>query len=140
MAAIAESTEIARRPGDVFACVTGSSRFAGWQASVASVRQQGTGPPAAGLSAVVTRQIGPRRLPGTGEITALHPPGTRARRTGGGPVTGTVHGATACRQMAAAGRASRSPPTSRRTGSAGRRYRSPSAGRRAGSCRKTSRS
>ena len=93
MAAIVESIEIARRPEDVFAYVTDSSRFAEWQASVVSVRQQGTGPPAVGFSAVVTRQIGPRRLPGTEEITALHPPRTWAWRTGGGPVTGTVDGA-----------------------------------------------
>jgi len=93
MAAIVESIEIARRPEEVFAYVTDSSRFAEWQASVVSVRQQGTGPPAVGFSAVVTRQIGPRRLPGTEEITALHPPRTWAWRTGGGPVTGTVDGA-----------------------------------------------
>jgi len=93
MAAIVESIEIARRPEDVFAYATDSSRFPEWQASAVSVRQEGTGPLAVGCSAVVTRRLGPRELPGTEEITALHPPRTWAWRTGGGPVTGTVNGA-----------------------------------------------
>jgi hypothetical protein len=40
----------------------------------------------------VTRQVGPRKLTGTEEITQLKPPRTWAWRAGGGPVTGTVNG------------------------------------------------
>ena len=55
MAAIVESIEIAGRPEDVFAKATDSSRFPEWQASVVSVRQEGTGPLAVGSRAVVTQ-------------------------------------------------------------------------------------
>ena len=43
MAAIVGSIEIARRPEDVFAYATDSSRFPEWKASAVSVRQEGTG-------------------------------------------------------------------------------------------------
>jgi len=92
MAAIVGSIEIARRPEDVFAYATDSSRFPEWQASVVSVRQEGTGPLAVGSSAVVTRRLGRRTVPGTEEITALHPPRTWAWRAVGGLVRGTVNG------------------------------------------------
>jgi len=85
MAAIVESIEIARRPEDVFAYATDSSRFPEWQASVVSVRQDGTGPLAVGSRAVVTRRLGRRTVPGTEEITQLKPPRTwawRGRRPG----------------------------------------------------------
>jgi Polyketide cyclase / dehydrase and lipid transport len=92
MAAIHESIEIARRPEDVFAYATDSSRFPEWQASVVSVRQEGPGPLAVGSRAVVTRRLGRRTVPGTEEITQLKPPRTWAWRAVGGPVTGTVNG------------------------------------------------
>jgi hypothetical protein len=65
MAAIVGSIEIARRPEDVFAYATDSSRFPEWQASVVSVRQEGPGPLAVGSRAVVTRRLGRRTVPGT---------------------------------------------------------------------------
>jgi len=93
MAAIVGSIEIARRPEDVFAYATDSSRFPEWQASVVSVRQEGTGPLAVGSSAVVTRRLGRRTVPGTEEITALHLPRTWAWRAVGGLVRdGQRHG------------------------------------------------
>jgi Polyketide cyclase / dehydrase and lipid transport len=92
MAAIVGSIEIARRLEDVFAYATDASRFPEWQASVVSVRQEGPGPLAVGSSAVVTRRLGPRLLPGTEEITALHPPRTWAWRTGGGPLIAFANG------------------------------------------------
>jgi uncharacterized protein YndB with AHSA1/START domain len=93
MAAIVGSIEIARRPEDVFAYATDASRFPQWQASVVSVRQEGTGPLAVGSRAVVTRRVGPRRLPGTEEITALHPPRTWAYVRGvGGPLIAIANG------------------------------------------------
>jgi uncharacterized protein YndB with AHSA1/START domain len=92
MAAIVGSIEIARRPEDVFAYATDSSRFPEWQASVVSVRQEGTGPLAVGSRAVVTRRLGRRTVPGTEEITQLKPPRTWAWRAVGGPVRGTVNG------------------------------------------------
>jgi uncharacterized protein YndB with AHSA1/START domain len=92
MAVIVGSIEIARRPEDVFAYATDASRFPQWQASVVSVRQEGSGPLAVGSRAVVTRRLGRRTVPGTEEITHLQPPRTWAWRTGGGPVRGTVNG------------------------------------------------
>jgi hypothetical protein len=56
MAVIVGSIEIGRRPEDVFAYATDSSRFPEWQASVVSVRQEGPGPLAVGSRAVVTRR------------------------------------------------------------------------------------
>jgi len=112
MAAIVGSIEIARRPEDVFAYATDSSRFPEWQASVVSVRQEGTGPLAVGSSAVVTRRLGRRTVPGTEEITALHPPRTWAWRAVGGLVRGQgpvkVEICTKCPSMLQAGLC---PPT-----------------------------
>jgi uncharacterized protein YndB with AHSA1/START domain len=86
MAAIIGSIEIARRPQDVFAYVTDFSRLPEWQGDVVSVRQERDGPLAVGSSAVVTRRIGPRQLPGTQEITKLHPPSSWGYTVVGGPV------------------------------------------------------
>ncbi len=93
MAAIVESIEISRRPDDIFAYVTDFSYFPEWQASIVSVRREGNAPLAVGSSAVVTRRVGPRELPGTEEITELNPPRTWVVRVVGGPVRGIVKGA-----------------------------------------------
>jgi Polyketide cyclase / dehydrase and lipid transport len=95
MAALAESIEISRRPGDVFCYATDFSHFPQWQGRVVSACQEGEGPLAVGSRAAVTRRVGPRRLATTEEITALDPPRTwQVRGTGRLPVvaiaTGTV--------------------------------------------------
>ncbi|HYV01278.1 MAG TPA: SRPBCC family protein [Actinomycetota bacterium] len=86
MSAIVESIEISRRPEDVFAYVTGFSHFPDWQGGIVSVRLEGDAPLAVGSRALVTRRVGPRKLPGTEEITELNPPRRWAVRAVGGPV------------------------------------------------------
>jgi uncharacterized protein YndB with AHSA1/START domain len=74
MATIVESTEISRRPDDVFRYVTDASHFAEWQDSVASAGRESTDPLAVGATTIVTRRVGPRALPTTEEVTELNPP------------------------------------------------------------------
>jgi uncharacterized protein YndB with AHSA1/START domain len=74
MAAIVECVEIARRPEDVFSYATDFSHYPAWQGGVVSVRQEGDASLTVGSRAEVTRKVGPREVPGTEEITALHPP------------------------------------------------------------------
>jgi uncharacterized protein YndB with AHSA1/START domain len=92
MAAIVESIEISRRPEDVFAYATDFSHFTEWQVGVVAARREGTAPLAVGSRAVVTRQVGPRQLPRTEEITELNPPRTWAVRGEGGPVIAIAKG------------------------------------------------
>jgi uncharacterized protein YndB with AHSA1/START domain len=92
MAAIVESIELSRRPEDVFAYATDFSHFTEWQGGVVSARREGTAPLAVGSRAAVTRQIGPRRLLRTEEITELNPPRTWAVRGVGGPVIAIAKG------------------------------------------------
>lgn len=92
MAAIVESIEISRRPEDVFAYATDFSHFTEWQGGVVSARREGDALLAVGSRAVVTRQVDPRKLPRTEEITELNPPRTWAVRGVGGPVTAIAKG------------------------------------------------
>jgi len=92
MAGIVASIEIARRPEDVFASAIDFARFPEWQGSVVSARPQGDGPLAVGSSALVTRQVGPRQLPATEEITELQPPRTWTVRAVGGPLIAVANG------------------------------------------------
>jgi hypothetical protein len=57
-----------------------------------SSRPAETAPLAVGSKAVVTRQLGPRQLPRTEEITELNPPRTWAVRGVGGPVIAIAKG------------------------------------------------
>jgi carbon monoxide dehydrogenase subunit G len=87
MAEIAESIDISRRPGDVFAYAADFSHFPEWQGGVVSVRREGDGPLAVGPRATVIRQAGPRELARTEEITELNPPRTWTVHGDGGPLT-----------------------------------------------------
>ena len=58
MAEIAESIDISRRPGDVFAYAADFSHFPEWQGGVVSARREGDGPLAVGSRATVTRRAG----------------------------------------------------------------------------------
>lgn len=86
MAEIAASIDISRRPGDVFAYAADFSHFPEWQGGVVSARREGNGPLAVGSRAIVTRQVGRRKLARTEEITELNPPRTWAVHGGGGPL------------------------------------------------------
>jgi uncharacterized protein YndB with AHSA1/START domain len=92
MDTIVESIEISRRPEDVFAYATDFSHFTEWQGGVLSARREGDAPLAVGSRAVVTRQVGPRKLPRTEEITELNAPSTWAVRGVGGPVIAIAKG------------------------------------------------
>jgi uncharacterized protein YndB with AHSA1/START domain len=92
MAAIIESIDISRPPGDVFAYATDFSHFAEWQRGVVSARPQRDAPLGIGSRALVTRQVGPRKLARTEEITELNPPRSWAVRGGGGPLIATAEG------------------------------------------------
>jgi carbon monoxide dehydrogenase subunit G len=86
MAGIAESIDISRRPGDVFAYAADFLHFPEWQGGVVSVRREGAGPVAVGSRAIVTRRAGLRELARTEEITELNPPRTWTVHGGGGPL------------------------------------------------------
>jgi hypothetical protein len=94
MGPIVESIEISRRPEDVFSYATDFAHFPTWQGGVVSASGDGGGPLAVGSTAKVTRQIGPRRLARTEEITEFDPPRRWAVRGVGGPLvaiaTGTI--------------------------------------------------
>ncbi len=92
MAPIVSSTEIAVPPEKVFAYVTDPSRLAEWQESVVSSRVEGSGPPAAGTRATVTRRVGPVERAMTAELAELDPPTSWAVRGLDGPVRGNVTG------------------------------------------------
>lgn len=88
MAAIEQSIEIARPPGEVFRYATDFSQFSRWQQRVVSARQDGDQPPAVGTTAAVTRRVGPRQVVTTEKITALDPPTTwQVRGSASIPVT-----------------------------------------------------
>jgi Polyketide cyclase / dehydrase and lipid transport len=69
MPEIVETIDISRRPQDVFSFVTDFSLFPRWQGGILSVRREDDGPVSVGSKAVLTRQLGARRLTGTEEIT-----------------------------------------------------------------------
>jgi carbon monoxide dehydrogenase subunit G len=93
MTAITESIEISRRPEEVFWCATDFAQFPDWQAGVVSASREGSAPLAVGAKARVIRQVGPRRLPRTEELTELDPPRRWTVRGVGGPVTAIAKGA-----------------------------------------------
>jgi uncharacterized protein YndB with AHSA1/START domain len=93
MAAIRESIEISRPPGEVFSYATDFSQFSKWQQRVVSARQHGGEPLAVGSTAAVTRRVGPRQVATTEQITALDPPTTwQVRGSGSIPVTAIATG------------------------------------------------
>jgi uncharacterized protein YndB with AHSA1/START domain len=93
MAAIVESIEISRRPGDVFAYATDFAHFPQWQGRVVSARQEGDAPLTVGSKAVVTRRVGRREVLGTEEITELDPPRTwQVRGAGTIPIIAVAKG------------------------------------------------
>ena len=93
MPAIVESIEISRRPEDVFSYVSDLSHFPEWQENAVSARTEGDAPLAVGSRVLVTRRVGPRKLPTTEEMTELHPPRTWANRgVGGIPVIAIANG------------------------------------------------
>jgi uncharacterized protein YndB with AHSA1/START domain len=93
MIALAYSIEIFRPPEDVFSYATDFSQFPKWQGRVLSARKEGDAPVAVGSRAAVTRQVGPRRLLTTEEITGLDLPWRwQVRGTGRIPVVATATG------------------------------------------------
>jgi hypothetical protein len=94
IAVLAETIEIARRPGDVFAYATSFSHFPEWQAKVISASPVGDGPLGVGSTAAVTRRIGARKLLSTEEITEYNRPLTwTIRGSARFPVIATARGA-----------------------------------------------
>jgi uncharacterized protein YndB with AHSA1/START domain len=93
LAEIIESIEISRRPEQVFWYAADPAHFPEWQDSVVSVRREGDAPLAVGSTAVVTRRVGPRKLPTTEEMIELNPPKTWAVRGVGGGLTAIATGA-----------------------------------------------
>jgi uncharacterized protein YndB with AHSA1/START domain len=92
MAPIVTSTEIARRPEDVFAYVTDPSHLAEWQESVVSAHSDAGSTPGVGDRVVQTRRVGRREQAMTSEITEIDPPKSWEVRGVDGPVRGMVHG------------------------------------------------
>jgi uncharacterized protein YndB with AHSA1/START domain len=92
MAAIVQSIEISRRPGDVFSYVTDFAHFPEWQGGVVSARRDRGGPVSVGSKAVVIRRVGPRALSGTEEIIELDPVKRWTVRGAGGPVLAIAKG------------------------------------------------
>ena len=73
MAPIVASTEISRRPEEVFAYVTDLTHLPEWQESVVSVKTSDIAPAGGGSRVVVTRRVGPREMEMTAEIS-VDPP------------------------------------------------------------------
>jgi uncharacterized protein YndB with AHSA1/START domain len=90
MSAIVATIDISRRPEDVFAYVADLARFPEWQDDVVSVRGEGDTP--VGSKAVVTRRVGPRKLPMTEEVVELNPPRSWTVRAASGPLVGIAQG------------------------------------------------
>jgi uncharacterized protein YndB with AHSA1/START domain len=86
MDVIEESIDISRRAEEVFSYATDFSHFPEWQGGVLSARREDDAPLAVGSRALVTRQVGPRKMPRTEEITELDPPRTWTVRGVGGPL------------------------------------------------------
>jgi uncharacterized protein YndB with AHSA1/START domain len=91
MAPIVVSTEITRRPDDVFAYVTDPTKLSEWQESVVRSEPSET-PVRVGTRATVTRRIGRREMTMSAEIAELKPPASWKIRGLDGPVRGDVDG------------------------------------------------
>ena len=93
MAPIVASTEISRRPEEVFAYVTDPTHLPEWQESVVSVKTSDIAPAGGGSRVVVTRRVGPREMEMTAEISVDQPTSWSVRGVDGpvrGNVTGTI--------------------------------------------------
>jgi uncharacterized protein YndB with AHSA1/START domain len=91
MAPIVVSTEIARRPDEVFAYVTDPTRLPEWQESVVRAESSDTAA-RVGTRARVTRRVGRREMTQTAEIAQLTPPTRWTVHGVDGPVRGDVDG------------------------------------------------
>lgn len=91
MATIVATTEISRRPEDVFAYVTDPTRLSEWQESVVESDSSDT-PVRVGTTARVTRRVGRRAMSSTAEIAELNPPTNWTVRGRDGAVRGDVRG------------------------------------------------
>lgn len=88
-----QTIDIARTAEDVFSYATDFAQFPHWQGNAISVRQEDQSSLRAGSQALVTRQIGPRKVEATEQITELTPPRTwEVRSHGGLPVTAIARG------------------------------------------------
>jgi uncharacterized protein YndB with AHSA1/START domain len=90
MAPMVFSTDVARRPEEVFAYLADPARLPEWQESAVSARLEGEGPPAVGSKALTVRRVGRGERPMTMEITNLDPPRSLSVRGIDGPVRGLV--------------------------------------------------
>ena len=91
MAPIVVTSEISRRPEDVFAYVTDPKRLPEWQASV--VRAEGSDTPVhVGSKFRVTRRIRGRDMTGTVEFVELNPPTSWAVHSLDGAIRGDAKG------------------------------------------------
>lgn len=86
MAAINTSVEIERTPEEVFAYLADLSRQIEWQESLVSATVETDGPTRVGTRVTHRRQVGPRIMESTSEITAYDPPRLLSFRTLDGPI------------------------------------------------------
>jgi uncharacterized protein YndB with AHSA1/START domain len=91
MTTIVATTEISRRPEDVFAYATDPTRLSEWQESVVESDSSDT-PVRVGTTARVTRRVGRREMSSTAEIAELKPPTNWTVRGLDGAVRGDVRG------------------------------------------------
>ena len=92
MAPIVVSTEISRRPEDVFAYLTDPSNLPDWQESVVRIDGHSGGPVAGTKALSIARHVGPRDMTMGVEIGNLDPPRSWTVRGLDGPVRGDVKG------------------------------------------------
>jgi uncharacterized protein YndB with AHSA1/START domain len=92
MAPIVVSTEISRRPEDVFAYLTDPSNLPDWQESVVRIEGHSGGPVAGTKALSITRHVGPRDMTMGVEIGNLDPPRSWTVRGLDGPIRGDVKG------------------------------------------------
>ena len=92
MAPVVASTEISRRPEDVFAYLTDPSNLPDWQESVIRVEEHSGGSVADTKTVVITRHVGPRDMKMAVELGNLDPPRSWTVRGLDGPVRGNVKG------------------------------------------------
>ena len=92
MATVVATTEISRRPEEVFAYLTDPSNLPDWQESVVRVEGHSGGPVVATKTLHVTRHVGPRDMKMAVEIGNIDPPRSWTVRGLDGPVRGDVNG------------------------------------------------